>query len=99
MPGSPGGGLADPAPGNAPGAAPPVRIRIGRLVLQGVPHGDAAAMEAALRGELARLAASAVPARGPAPVAPAGGTLRAATPAGRGREAAARILAALRRPA
>lgn len=71
-------------------APAPVRIRIGRLVLPGVAPRDAAAAEAALRTELARLAPGMAGAAGGAARID-GSPLRALTPAGQGREAAGRI--------
>lgn len=73
-------------------APPSIRVRIGRLVLPGIAPGNARAVEHALRTELARLAPGLGHAAGhPGPVALA--PLRAATPAGQGREAATRIAA------
>ena len=69
----------------------PVTVRIGTLVVEGTV-GEAHALAAALRDDLAhRLATDAAPP--PAPIARIGtGPLGAATPAGRGRELAGRIV-------
>jgi hypothetical protein len=69
----------------------PTTIRIGRLIVEGTSVAEAQITAAALRSELARLvtAEGGFPAGG---ITRDGGTLRAATPAGRGREAAKRML-------
>ena len=70
----------------------PVTIRIGRVVVQGASQAEAETTAASLRTELARLITERGLPSGWRGKQGAQGPLRAITPGGRGREAAARIL-------
>lgn len=72
----------------------PVRVTIERLVLDGVPPAQSAAVVAAFRAELARLIAGAVPATGAAAAASAGSPPPLVVPAAADATAAGRVAAA-----